>query len=106
MAKVWEGHPFTLASIPSTSEGEGGDGAKLVVKAAGDWTNRLFEVAKKGIPKGGDSCGEAVGRQGRGYPVAVLIEGPYGKFFAFSSPRRLLLAFSDSKRCWLVIRWL
>lgn len=77
--KVWEGHPFTLASIPSTTDdkGHGGDGAKLVVKAAGDWTNQLFAVAKKGLPQSSDA--EIAGKHGRGYPVAVMIEGPYGE---------------------------
>jgi len=60
-------------SVPSVAEGSDGDGAKLVVKAAGDWTNKLFAVA---IKKDGDVEGP---RRSRGYPVAVLIEGPYGK---------------------------
>jgi hypothetical protein len=66
-------------SGPSVAEGSGGDGAKLVVKAAGDWTNKLFAVAIK--QDGGDVEGS---RKSRGYPVAVLIEGPYGKSLCFA----------------------
>ncbi|KAF8340632.1 uncharacterized protein EI90DRAFT_3117135 [Cantharellus anzutake] len=71
LTQVWEGHPFTLSTAP-----QHGEGAKLVVKAAGDWTNRLFEIAEK---KGrGDAELGAGHEKGRPYPVAVLIEGPYG----------------------------
>ena len=50
-----ECHPFTLASAA-----ENGKGAKLVVKVAGDWTGKLFDVAQK------KAFGDVEGR--RGYP--------------------------------------
>ncbi|KAF9506869.1 hypothetical protein BS47DRAFT_1489162 [Hydnum rufescens UP504] len=61
-----EGHPFTLATAPTVD----GVGGKLVVMAAGDWTAKLLQVAKK--------RSQADVEDGRGYPVAVIVEGPYG----------------------------
>lgn len=81
---IWESHPFTLASAPTsgsseseTQEMEGG--AKLVVKSAGDWTSKLFQMASKAGRRGGDAEPPIMAR-GRGIPVAILIEGPYGAF--------------------------
>ena len=75
---IWESHPFTLTTVPTEAEASGDDSAKLVVKAAGDWTNKLFAVATK--KRRGDVEGW---EKSRGYPVAVLIEGPYGAFPSF-----------------------
>ncbi|CCM01239.1 uncharacterized protein FIBRA_03288 [Fibroporia radiculosa] len=60
-----EGHPFTIASV-SKSRGE--EGLVLMIKKAGDWTTRLFELAQKDTPEEG----------GAGRKVKVLIQGPYG----------------------------
>ena len=85
LGAILEGHPFTLATAPIV-EGEGG---KLVVKAAGDWTTKLFEVASK------RSKGDV--ELGRGYPIAVLVEGPYGGCnFAYSAYSTVLLAAGGS----------
>ncbi len=68
--QLWESHPFTLSTAP------GSEGAKLIVKATGDWTNKLFEIAqRKG--KGDDESGAGPGKC-RPSPIAVLVEGPYG----------------------------
>ncbi|KAF5392171.1 hypothetical protein D9757_001604 [Collybiopsis confluens] len=58
-----EVHPFTIASIV-----KGEEGMILMCKKAGDWTNKLFDLAKLGGYEGG---GEA--RQ-----VKVIVDGPYG----------------------------
>ncbi|WVQ85105.1 hypothetical protein IAT38_007270 [Cryptococcus sp. DSM 104549] len=62
-----EGHPFTIASAPD------GEGMVLMVKKAGDWTTKLFELAQEG--QVGMSRSEAA-RRGRG--ATVILEGPYG----------------------------
>lgn len=79
---IWESHPFTLASAPSSGSSDSATveedgGAKLVVKSAGDWTSKLFNIASKAGKRGGDAESSIMVR-GRGYPVAILIEGPYG----------------------------
>lgn len=45
--KTLESHPFTIASVSQTSETEG-DGMILIVKRAGGWTRRLYDLAKIG----------------------------------------------------------
>ncbi|PPR00684.1 hypothetical protein CVT24_000972 [Panaeolus cyanescens] len=47
--KTLESHPFTIASVSQTSEDDG-DGMVLIVKRAGGWTRRLYELAKLGLP--------------------------------------------------------
>ncbi|KAI0946789.1 hypothetical protein AcW1_010148 [Taiwanofungus camphoratus] len=61
-----ESHPFTIASV---SKDPGAEGLVLMCKKAGDWTGKLFELAKRA------EYGEA---GGVGRDVKVLIEGPYG----------------------------
>lgn len=61
-----ESHPFTIASVSRCPSGEG---LVLMVKKAGDWTNKLFELARRA------DYGEA---NGLGGTVQVIIEGPYG----------------------------
>lgn len=58
-----EVHPFTIASV-------GGDGMVLMVKKAGGWTGKLYDMASGGVSleKGG-----SMGRKAN-----VIIEGPYG----------------------------
>ncbi|KAF8322745.1 hypothetical protein DL93DRAFT_1057146 [Clavulina sp. PMI_390] len=90
---LWEGHPFTLASADSQ-----GDGARLVVKAAGNWTNSLFAIAKKKTVAGKKAEGGDVEIGiGKGYPMAVLIEGPYGgSNLVYSAYASVLLAAGGS----------
>lgn len=59
-------HPFTIASV---AKSETDEGLVLMVKKAGNWTNRLFELAKRA---------EYSEAQGADKNVKVLIEGPYG----------------------------
>ncbi|KAH9855485.1 iron reductase [Lenzites betulinus] len=61
-----EAHPFTIASV---SRSQSGEGLVLMCKKAGDWTNRLFELAQRA------DYGEA---NGIGSNVQVVVEGPYG----------------------------
>ncbi|KAF9004591.1 ferric reductase like transmembrane component-domain-containing protein [Cyathus striatus] len=59
-----ETHPFTIASVSN-----GPEGMVLMVKKAGTWTNRLYEMSKiSGYVEAG-----IIGRQ-----VKVIVEGPYG----------------------------
>ncbi|TFK47318.1 hypothetical protein OE88DRAFT_1738613 [Heliocybe sulcata] len=58
-----EVHPFTIASVS-----RGPEGMVLMCKKAGDWTGKLYEMAK--LSEYGD---EAYGRD-----VRVWLEGPYG----------------------------
>ncbi|KAG7086865.1 hypothetical protein E1B28_002786 [Marasmius oreades] len=63
-----EVHPFTIASIPN-----GAEGVVLMCKKAGDWTERLYDLAKSG--------GYHKGRGGGDHDpmkVKVWVEGPYG----------------------------
>ncbi|PCH37162.1 hypothetical protein WOLCODRAFT_140747 [Wolfiporia cocos MD-104 SS10] len=60
-----ESHPFTIASV-AKSRGE--EGLVLMCKKAGDWTNKLFEVAQRT-----EYEAESVGRN-----VKVVLNGPYG----------------------------
>jgi hypothetical protein len=97
---VWESHPFTIACAPSTDFNDARieGGAKLVVKAAGDWTNMLFKVASRRAKRDG---GTEVNMPG--YPVAILIEGPYGEYQPIGSPGRARLIgccheFSSTRR--------
>ncbi|KAG8991241.1 hypothetical protein FRB90_001424 [Tulasnella sp. 427] len=54
LLSVGEAHPFTIASV---AEERNGQGVVLYVKAAGDWTKRLYDVAVQGdsygLEKGG-----------------------------------------------------
>ncbi|TFK81375.1 incomplete iron reductase [Polyporus arcularius HHB13444] len=61
-----EAHPFTIASVSRCPSGEG---LVLMVKKAGDWTTKLYDVAQRA------DYGEANGLGGN---VRVLVEGPYG----------------------------
>ncbi|KAI0635390.1 iron reductase [Trametes polyzona] len=61
-----EAHPFTIASVSRSPSGEG---LVLMCKKAGDWTNRLYELAQRA------DYGEA---NGVGSNVQVVVEGPYG----------------------------
>ncbi|KZT21964.1 hypothetical protein NEOLEDRAFT_1138761 [Neolentinus lepideus HHB14362 ss-1] len=58
-----EVHPFTIASVS-----KGPEGMVLMCKKAGDWTSRLYEMAK--LSEYGD---DAYGRD-----VRIWLEGPYG----------------------------
>lgn len=58
-----EVHPFTIASVS-----KGPEGMVLMCKKAGDWTSRLYEMAK--LSEYGDN---AYGRD-----VRIWLEGPYG----------------------------
>jgi len=59
-------HPFTIAS-----HGNGSDqGMVLMIKKAGDWTEKLYEMAKS--KKGGYN------EKGHGSQVRFMVEGPYG----------------------------
>ncbi|KAF4609979.1 hypothetical protein D9613_010568 [Agrocybe pediades] len=57
-------HPFTIASVAQSGE----EGMVLMCKRAGGWTNKLYEVAKRGAYTEG-----GVGRE-----INVVVEGPYG----------------------------
>lgn len=59
-----EAHPFTIASVS-------GEGLSLMVKKAGDWTNKVYDMAtmSDAIHKGG---------WGAEKKAKVWIEGPYG----------------------------
>ncbi|KAI0328757.1 iron reductase [Cubamyces sp. BRFM 1775] len=61
-----EAHPFTIASVCRSPSGEG---LVLMCKKAGDWTNKLYELAQRA------DYGEA---NGIGSNVRVIVEGPYG----------------------------
>ena len=61
-----EAHPFTIASVSRCPSGEG---LVLMVKKAGDWTNKLYDLAQRA------DYGEA---NGLGSAVQVVVEGPYG----------------------------
>ncbi|KAG6911018.1 hypothetical protein DXG01_005433 [Tephrocybe rancida] len=58
-----EVHPFTIASVA-----DGEEGLVLMIKKSGNWTGKLYEMAK--------SSGYTEAGQGR--HVKVMIEGPYG----------------------------
>ncbi|KAF9506872.1 hypothetical protein BS47DRAFT_368451 [Hydnum rufescens UP504] len=92
LGAILEGHPFTLATAPTVD----GVGGKLLVKAAGDWTEKLLQVAKK--------RSQADVEDGRGYPVAVIVEGPYGGCeLLYSAYSTVLLAAGGSgcRTSWL-----
>ncbi|WVR09409.1 hypothetical protein IAU60_006476 [Kwoniella sp. DSM 27419] len=61
----FECHPFTIASAPDE------DGMVLMVKAAGDWTRKLFELAQQSS----DAEDRMEGGSNR---ATVILEGPYG----------------------------
>ena len=56
-------HPFTIASVANSPEG-----LVLFCKKAGDWTNKLYDMANV-------SSSEHNGRK-----VSVMVQGPYGSF--------------------------
>ncbi|KAL0958841.1 hypothetical protein HGRIS_014159 [Hohenbuehelia grisea] len=61
--RMFESHPFTIASVSG-----GHEGLVLLCKKTGDWTNRLFELAKVG----------GYSERGIQRDVLVTVEGPYG----------------------------
>jgi predicted ferric reductase len=64
-----ECHPFTIANAPDTP-----GGMVLMVKAAGDWTSRLYETASSGGHATQLQAESGVWRR----KAKVIIEGPYG----------------------------
>ncbi|OCH92445.1 hypothetical protein OBBRIDRAFT_452440 [Obba rivulosa] len=70
----WESHPFTIASA---SKNPNGTGLVLIVKAAGDWTNRLYELAR-GAPAAGLSEKHVDAERQGPASVKMVVEGPYG----------------------------
>ncbi|KAJ3795005.1 hypothetical protein GGU11DRAFT_840764 [Lentinula aff. detonsa] len=58
-----ETHPFTIASIV-----KGEEGMILMCKKSGDWTNKLYDLAKSSAYEG----------EGEARKVRVSVEGPYG----------------------------
>ncbi|KAG8895462.1 hypothetical protein FRB99_000574 [Tulasnella sp. 403] len=68
---IWsliEPHPFTIATV---SKGGGREGLVLYVKQAGDWTEKLYDIAKTGAESQGENAG-------KGVEMRVVLEGPYG----------------------------
>ena len=61
-----ESHPFTIASAPD------GEGMVLMCKAAGGWTERLYDLAAAG-----DGTFRVRGTERR-TTATVILEGPYG----------------------------
>lgn len=69
-----EAHPFTISTL-----GKGGEGMVLFCKRNGDWTGKLYEMAKASGYGDGDVLDAEVGRE-----VRIIVEGPYGMFpFSF-----------------------
>ncbi|KAF9255562.1 hypothetical protein L218DRAFT_1008440 [Marasmius fiardii PR-910] len=74
-----EVHPFTIASTPG-----GAEGVVLMCKKAGDWTERLYDLARSGDYSQPRGRGSRRGRDGDGerdyepVKVKVWVEGPYG----------------------------
>jgi len=60
-----ETHPFTVAAVSNAEEG-----MVLLVKKSGDWTDKLYEMAKRG--------GYAEDGLGGVRIAPVIVEGPYG----------------------------
>lgn len=63
-----EAHPFTIASAPD------GEGMVLMCKKAGNWTEKLYELAAGG---GGSVRLDDPGVE-KSSTVSVILEGPYG----------------------------
>ncbi|EMD32448.1 hypothetical protein CERSUDRAFT_88076 [Gelatoporia subvermispora B] len=70
----WESHPFTIANV---SKNPNGTGLVLIVKAAGDWTNRLYDLARTAAAAGYSEKQVDAETQGPA-SVKMMIEGPYG----------------------------
>lgn len=65
-------HPFTIANA---SNSERDTGMVLLVKKAGNWTNRLYDAAGRAGYYASE-CGFETQREMR-----VIVEGPYGTHF-------------------------
>ena len=65
-----EAHPFTIASAPD------GDGMVLMCKAAGNWTEKLFNHASSNAET--TDISESESGSGRMTAATVILEGPYG----------------------------
>ena len=61
-----EAHPFTIASVSGTEKG-----LVMLCRRNGDWTGKLYEMAK--AAGYGDAISAEFGRN-----VKVWVEGPYG----------------------------
>lgn len=70
MSRVFEAHPFTIASAPDSG------GLVLMAKAVGDWTEKLYELAASGEGAQRDTSEAEMGVWKR--RATVMIEGPYG----------------------------
>lgn len=78
VANVFEAHPFTIASV---SESTTGEGLVLYVKNAGDWTNKLYDVAM-GPEREGSASEKGPANSGeRSTTMRMVLEGPYGTVF-------------------------
>lgn len=64
-----EVHPFTIASASHSDEG-----MVLMVKKTGNWSTSLYDMAKISSHR----------ESGIGSHVKVMVEGPYGKSYAYS----------------------
>ncbi|KAG9003881.1 hypothetical protein FRB94_002798 [Tulasnella sp. JGI-2019a] len=73
IVNLFESHPFTISSVSENSRGEG---LVLYAKACGDWTNKLYEVAKSLESSAENTDGGDTGEQGA--RMRMVMEGPYG----------------------------
>ncbi|KAL1407820.1 hypothetical protein Q8F55_007255 [Vanrija albida] len=70
VSKIFEAHPFTIASAPDSG------GLVLMAKAVGDWTEALYELAASGEGAQRDTSDPELGVWKR--RAMVMVEGPYG----------------------------
>ncbi|KAL7414967.1 ferric reductase like transmembrane component-domain-containing protein [Mrakia frigida] len=89
LGKMWESHPFTIASAGAEGEGDGEPLRVFVKSVKRGWTERLFGFASDGEVGTGEDRMRFGGAKG-GRRCRVLVEGPYGGtgnilFSSFSS---------------------
>ncbi|KAG8880523.1 hypothetical protein FRB97_000352 [Tulasnella sp. 331] len=74
-ANLFEAHPFTISSV---SENPRGEGLILYAKACGDWTDRLYDIAKSSGSTAGAEKVVGVGHVEQSTLMRMVMEGPYG----------------------------
>ncbi|KAG9018511.1 hypothetical protein FRB93_000214 [Tulasnella sp. JGI-2019a] len=75
IVRLFEAHPFTISSVAENTRGEG---LILYIKACGDWSDQLYEIASSLRSAAGVEKLASETASGQSVMMRMVIEGPYG----------------------------
>ncbi|KIK15846.1 hypothetical protein PISMIDRAFT_16235 [Pisolithus microcarpus 441] len=77
-SRVFESHPFTILSAPSSKSCFNHSGMILAARVSGDWTSELNTYTRDKQDLSDPVAEKQSGDERSGVPVHVMIDGPYG----------------------------